>query len=150
MGIVFYAKGEQEMSKVNDKLKEVLGVEYGEAFKFKSTSGFMFQGSYMLDKKCGLMYKDNEVGEWKPYTVTINELLRMDVVRGERRWKPTKLSQCYYVPLITTPDLYLRLKYNGDDEDIQAIDEGLTFETAQEAIHEARLIIADIKKRRGL
>lgn len=126
------------------EVAKLLGVELGESFKTTSSIQGNYHRYYQFTDKKGFETSVDGV-EWETAAaVTLrNILMGVDKI-VKLPWKPRN-NEHYFIPEITTPEMFGYLRWTNDYVDNHMYKHGLICRTKEEAIRKAELLMEYFK-----
>ena len=127
------------------EVAKILGVELEEPFKITSGIQDDYQSYYRFTESSGIEISDDGI-TWKMTSVAtlLKYLLMGDIRIVKRPWKPRD-NEHYFIPEITTPEMFSYLEWTNDYVDNHIYKHGLICRTKEEAIRKAELLMEYFK-----
>ena len=127
------------------EVAKLLGVELGQSFKITSDTEGDYQNYYRFTENNCLEMSDDGV-EWKMTTAAalLKYILMGDIRIVKLPWEPRD-NEHYFIPEITTPEMFGYLRWTNDHVDNHMYKHGLICRTKEEAIRKAELLMEYFK-----
>ena len=126
------------------EVAKLLGVELGQSFKITSDTEGDYQNYYRFTENNCLEMSDDGVDWETAAAATLRDILMGDIRIVKLPWEPRD-NEHYFIPEITTPEMFGYLRWTNDHVDNHMYKHGLICRTKEEAIRKAELLMEYFK-----
>lgn len=126
------------------EVAELLDVKLDESFRIADDKNNDYPKYYRLSKKYGVETSCDNIN-WDGCDDRILQLLMLGEGKIKKLpWKP-RYNEYYFIPEITTPEMFSSLEWTNDYVDNHMYKHGLICRTKEEAIRKAELLMEYFK-----
>ena len=126
------------------EVAKMFGVELGEVFKVTDDTNGYYHRYYQFTDKKGLKTSIDGVDWETAAAATLRDILMGDIRIVKLPWEPRD-NEHYFIPEITTPEMFGYLRWTNDHVDNHMYKHGLICRTKEEAIRKAELLMEYFK-----